>query len=77
MPFKVPCGNDMLREGETRYTSGVTPTDYQYTGQRNEAGIGLYYYNARWVDVSLGRFVQADTIVPDKSSRSGGFGKIE
>jgi hypothetical protein len=22
--------------GETRYTSGVTPTDYQYTGQRSE-----------------------------------------
>jgi RHS repeat-associated protein len=52
------------------YTQGVTPTDYQYiipvgdTGQRNESAIGLYYYNAHWVDVSLGRFVQADTVVP-------------
>jgi RHS repeat-associated protein len=50
--------------GETRYTSGVTPTDYQYTGQRNESAIGLYYYNARWYDPVLGRFAQADTIVP-------------
>ncbi|KAF0107994.1 MAG: hypothetical protein FD146_1292 [Anaerolineaceae bacterium] len=53
--------------GETRYTSGVTPTDYQYTGQRNESAIGLYYYNARWYDPALGRFTQADTIVPGGS----------
>jgi RHS repeat-associated protein len=52
--------------GETRYTSEVaTPTDYQYTGQRSEMNsIGLYYYNARWYDPVLGRFAQADTIVP-------------
>jgi RHS repeat-associated protein len=50
--------------GETRYTQGVTPTDYQYTGQSNESAIGLYYYNARWYDSALGRFVQADTVVP-------------
>jgi RHS repeat-associated protein len=35
-----------------------------YTGQRWEAGIGLYDYNARHYDPALGRFVQADTIVP-------------
>jgi RHS repeat-associated protein len=39
-------------------------TDRQYTGQRWEAGIGLYDYNARYYDPALGRFVQADTIVP-------------
>lgn len=50
--------------GETRFTSGSTTTDYRYTGQREEAGIGLYYYNARWYDPALGRFAQADTIVP-------------
>ena len=48
--------------GETRYSSGTTPTDYRYTGQREEAGIGLYYYRARWYDPALGRFAQADTI---------------
>jgi RHS repeat-associated protein len=39
-------------------------TDRQYTGQRWEAGIGLYDYNARYYDPALGRFVQADTVVP-------------
>jgi RHS repeat-associated protein len=43
---------------------GTTPTTWRYTGQRVEAGIGLYYYGARWYDASLSRFVQADTVVP-------------
>ena len=58
--------------GETRYNSGMTPTDYKYTGQREESdpstgsgqGFGLYFYNARWYDPALGRFAQADSIVP-------------
>jgi RHS repeat-associated protein len=29
------------------------------------ASIGLYFYNARWYDSALGRFVQADTIIPN------------
>jgi RHS repeat-associated protein len=49
--------------GETWYTSGYQPSDYLYTGQREEAGIGLYYYKARWYDPYLARFTQADTIV--------------
>jgi RHS repeat-associated protein len=48
--------------GETRYQGGTTPIDYHYTGQREESGIGLYYYNARWYDAKLGRFAQADTV---------------
>jgi RHS repeat-associated protein len=50
--------------GETRYSSGTTPTSYRYTGQREEAGFGLYFYNARWFDPLIGRFAQADTINP-------------
>jgi len=34
--------------GETR--SGAMPTDYQFTGQRRESGLGLYDYNARYYD---------------------------
>ena len=49
--------------GETRYSSGTTPTDYRYTGQREEAGIGLYYYRARWYDAELGRFTSPDSIL--------------
>jgi RHS repeat-associated protein len=51
--------------GSTRYSSGTTPTTYRYTGQREEASLGLYYYGARWYDPALGRFIQADTIVPN------------
>ncbi|MGC8960781.1 MAG: RHS repeat-associated core domain-containing protein, partial [Chloroflexia bacterium] len=32
---------------------------------RWEAGFGLYFYNARWYDPALGRFVQPDTVQPD------------
>jgi RHS repeat-associated protein len=49
--------------GETRFSSGSAPTDRKYTGQREDAGIGLYYYNARWYDAKLGRFTQADTVI--------------
>ncbi|MFT3890486.1 MAG: RHS repeat-associated core domain-containing protein [Anaerolineales bacterium] len=52
--------------GEVRSESGSTPTKYTYTGQYSyTSDFGLMFYNARWVDVSLGRFAQADTIVPD------------
>ena len=34
------------------------------TGQRLEAKIGLYFYNARWHAPVLGRFAQADTLIP-------------
>jgi RHS repeat-associated protein len=47
-------------------TGGSTlPTDYTFTGQRDEAGLGLMDYHARFYDPYLGRFVQADTIVPE------------
>ena len=32
---------------------------------------GLMYYNARWYDPALGRFVQADTIVPQPGDVPG------
>jgi RHS repeat-associated protein len=51
--------------GETRYSAGTTPTTWRFTGQREDATIGLYFYNARYLDPQLGRFTQADTIVPE------------
>jgi RHS repeat-associated protein len=51
--------------GEVRYASGTMPTRYSFTGQYSYVrDFGLMFYNARWVDVSLGRFAQADTIIP-------------
>jgi len=37
--------------GESRFSSGTTPTKRQYTGQLNEmTTIGLYFYGARFYD---------------------------
>ncbi len=52
--------------GEIR--DGTTATDYRYTGQRDEFEIGLYYYVARYYDPVVGRFISADTIVPQPGS---------
>jgi RHS repeat-associated protein len=38
-------------------------TSFKYTGQR-QAEAGLYFYNARWYDPEIGRFIQADSIIP-------------
>ncbi len=50
--------------GETRYTDGSPPTRRQFTGQVNESALGLYFFNARWYDPVLRRFVQPDSLVP-------------
>ncbi len=50
--------------GENRYSFGATPTQRRFTGQRKDSGSGLLYYGARWYDPTVGRFLQADTIVP-------------
>ena len=48
----------------TKRGTGQVTTPYRFTGQREENTIGLYFYNARWYDAALGRFAQADTVVP-------------
>ncbi len=53
-----------LREGEPRYTSGSLPTNYKYTGQREETALGLHDYKARFPRSALGRFIQADSLIP-------------
>jgi RHS repeat-associated protein len=54
--------------GETR-SSGSLPTKYQFTGQYSySTEIGLMYYVARFFDSQLGRFISADTIVPQPGS---------
>jgi len=37
---------------------------YKFTGQMFDYLTGLYYYNARYYDAEIGRFTQADTVVP-------------
>ena len=50
--------------GSIRMTTGSVPTDYGFTGQRKDASSNLMYYGARYYDSALGRFVSADTMVP-------------
>ncbi|MHB1356509.1 MAG: RHS repeat-associated core domain-containing protein [Anaerolineae bacterium] len=51
--------------GTARDASQQAAVPYRYTGQREEAALGLYDYGARWYDPAIGRFIQADTIVPE------------
>jgi len=53
--------------GATRSTTGTLPTDKKFTGQRLDS-TGLYYYNARYYDPAIGRFISPDTIVPDPAN---------
>jgi RHS repeat-associated protein len=55
--------------GEARasgYADSATPTDRQFTGQIWEGQLGLYFYNARWYDPYLNRWIQPDSIIPDQ-----------
>jgi RHS repeat-associated protein len=54
--------------GETRFSSGTTPTARRYTGQIEDAAIGLYFYNARYYDPYLNRFISPDSIIPDPAN---------
>ena len=50
--------------GVWRNSQGTLDTDKLFTGQRLD-DTGLYYYNARYYDATIGRFISADTIVQD------------
>ncbi len=51
--------------GRERANGGAAPdASHRFTGQVFDAEIGLYYYGARYYDADLGRFIQADTIIP-------------
>jgi RHS repeat-associated protein len=49
--------------GQTVYSAGSTGNAYQFTSQELDSGTGLYYYDARYYDPLLGRFVQADVVL--------------
>ncbi|MBN2543353.1 RHS repeat-associated core domain-containing protein [bacterium] len=57
--------NSTVCFGVTR--AGDVPTDIKFTGQRLDE-TGLYYYNARYYDATIGRFISPDTIVPDPTN---------
>ncbi len=54
--------------GTVRWASeSPLPTDFGYTGQRLDA-TGLMFYHARYYAPQIGRFVQADTIIPNPAA---------
>ena len=50
--------------GAARYNANNQVTTYRFTGQRWDSGTALYFYQSRWYDPLIGRFLAADTIVP-------------
>jgi len=48
--------------------TGAVRVSHLFTGQEIDGETGLYNYNARLYDADLGRFISADTIVPDPSN---------
>ncbi len=48
--------------GETRSSKGTLGTARMFTGQRLD-GTGLYFYNARYYDPTIGRFISPDNLV--------------
>ena len=54
--------------GETRLTTGTLYTDKLFTGQREMTGLSIYHYGARFYSPKLGRFLSADSIVPNAAN---------
>jgi RHS repeat-associated protein len=57
--------------GETRTDSAPAITKHKYTGQEWDGETGLYYYRARYYHPVIGRFISADTVVPDPTNPQG------
>jgi RHS repeat-associated protein len=48
-----------------RTSAAAFPLSNRYTGQEFDAECGLYFYQSRYYDPELGRFIQPDSTVPD------------
>jgi RHS repeat-associated protein len=51
--------------GGRRLTPTTELTERDFTGQKENLELGLLYYNARYYVPGIGRFLTADTIVPN------------
>ena len=64
----VPELNEHTPYGSLSRHEGSTDVAHKFTGQRLDASTGLYFYNARYYDPQLGRFIQPDTLVQAPSN---------
>jgi len=74
-PPDAPAPGTVVAGSETRYrpygevrTAGrpvAGLTARTYTGQAVDEATGLMFYNARWYDPALGRFISADPVVSE------------
>lgn len=81
LPPGWPEPGTVVEASETRYTpygevrtAGAAVaglTDFTYTGQQVDLDTGLMFYNARWYDPVLGRFVSPDPLVPSPGNPQG------
>ena len=58
-----------------KYGTGAEVAQFYFTGQKFDEESGLYYYNARYYDPGLGRFITADTIVQDPEGNPQTFNR--
>jgi len=56
---------EYLPYGEVKLRVGTDPVQNTFTGQKEDIESGLMFYNARYYDPKIGRFIQADSIVPN------------
>ncbi len=66
-PGTIKSGSAKVSETKY-YPYGVTQEGgsdrYLYTGKELDKGTGLYYYEARYYNPNVGRFIQPDNIIP-------------
>jgi RHS repeat-associated protein len=56
--------NEHTPYGSLSRHEGTANVPQKFTGQRLDASTNLYFYHARYYDPQLGRFIQADPLVP-------------
>jgi RHS repeat-associated protein len=59
-------GHTTFGKQHYQMSTAAFPVSNRFTGQQKDDDTGLCYYGARYYDPELGRFVQADSIVPDE-----------
>ncbi|NQW17632.1 MAG: RHS repeat-associated core domain-containing protein [Chloroflexi bacterium] len=62
-PFGAP-NREADPFGDPRHPEEPRDVRVNFTGQRRDAATGLGFYNARYYDSEIGRFISADSIVP-------------